>query len=57
MFTETLTRVTQGYTHHLPVKMIPSIDFSKKMTVKFKAGFQIEIIIPSISFLVAIQYS
>ena len=37
MFTETLTRVTQGYTNlHLPVKMIPSIDFSKKMTVKFK---------------------
>ena len=47
MFTETLTRVTQGYISHQPVKMIPSIDFSKKVTVKFNnkatsedSGFQ-----------------
>ena len=34
MFTETLTRVvTQGiYINHQPVKMIPSIDFGKKVT-------------------------
>jgi hypothetical protein len=31
MFTETLNRVTQGYMPHPPVKMIPSIDFSKKV--------------------------
>ncbi|XP_023326814.1 neurofibromin isoform X3 [Eurytemora carolleeae] len=47
MFTETLTRVTQGYISHQPVKMIPSIDFSKKVAVKFnnkttseESGFQ-----------------
>jgi len=47
MFTETLNRVTQGYITHQPVKMIPSIDFKPKVTVKFnnkatseEAGFQ-----------------
>jgi neurofibromin 1 len=31
MFIETLNRVTQGYTMHTPLKMIPSITLKEKV--------------------------
>ena len=38
MFLETLTRVTQGYTTHTPLKIIPSITLKDKVYPKFKAS-------------------
>lgn len=38
MFLETLNRVTQGYTAHTPLKIIPSITLKDKVYPKFKAS-------------------
>ena len=38
MFLETLTRVTQGYNSHTPLKIIPSITLKEKVYPKFKTS-------------------